>query len=214
LHKRFIRATTTPIEVFKKVIKHTPPDWEVSILPKRPKYKIENVVASVEVDAKIDLNLLARKQRDAEYNPEQFPGLMLRVKNPKATILVFNSGRMVITGLRRESEAEKAVENVIAKIRKAGITVSGVPKITIQNIVASGDLHSRVDLDMAQMALERCLYEPEVFPGLIYRMKTPKAVFLIFSSGRIVCAGTNKETITRKAIYLLADHMRDLGLIE
>ncbi|MFW9983531.1 MAG: TATA-box-binding protein [Candidatus Odinarchaeota archaeon] len=183
-------------------------------MPKRPKYKIENVVASVEVDAKIDLNLLARKQRDAEYNPEQFPGLMLRVKNPKATILVFNSGRMVITGLRRESEAANAVDNVIAKIRKAGITVSGTPKITIQNIVASGDLHSRVDLDMAQMALERCLYEPEVFPGLIYRMKTPKAVFLIFSSGRIVCAGTNKETITRKAIYLLADHMRDLGLIE
>ena len=113
---------------------------------KRPKYKIENVVASVEADAKIDLNLLARKQRDAEYNPEQFPGLMLRVKSPKATILVFNSGRMVITGLRRESEAEFAVENVVAKIRKAGITVSGKPKITVQNIVASGDLHSRVDL--------------------------------------------------------------------
>jgi transcription initiation factor TFIID TATA-box-binding protein len=183
-------------------------------MPRRPKYKIENVVASVEVDAKIDLNLLARKQRDAEYNPEQFPGLMLRVKNPKATILVFNSGRMVITGLRRESEAERAVENVIAKIRRAGITVSGTPKITIQNIVASGDLHSRVDLDMAQMALERCLYEPEVFPGLIYRMKTPKAVFLIFSSGRIVCAGTNKESITRKAIYMLAEHMRSLGLID
>jgi transcription initiation factor TFIID TATA-box-binding protein len=183
-------------------------------MPRRPKYKIENVVASVEVDAKIDLNLLARKQRDAEYNPEQFPGLMLRVKNPKATILVFNSGRMVITGLRRESEAERAVENVIAKIRRAGIAVSGTPRITIQNIVASGDLHSRVDLDMAQMALERCLYEPEVFPGLIYRMKTPKAVFLIFSSGRIVCAGTNKETITRKAIYMLAEHMRSLGLID
>ena len=183
-------------------------------MPRRPKYKIENVVASVEVDAKIDLNLLARKQRDAEYNPEQFPGLMLRVKNPKATILVFNSGRMVITGLRRESEAERAVENVVAKIRRAGIPVSGTPKITVQNIVASGDLHSRVDLDMAQMALERCLYEPEVFPGLIYRMKVPKAVFLIFSSGRIVCAGTNKESITRKAIYMLAEHMRSLGLID
>ncbi len=214
MYKKFIRARTSKSKVFKNFIKHTQLDLKVFLVPKRPKYKIENVVASVEVDAKIDLNLLARKQRDAEYNPEQFPGLMLRVKNPKATILVFNSGRMVITGLRRESEAEKAVENVIAKIRKAGITVSGKPKITIQNIVASGDLHSRVDLDMAQMALERCLYEPEVFPGLIYRMKTPKAVFLIFSSGRIVCAGTNKETITRKAIYLLADHMRDLGLIE
>ena len=74
-------------------------------MPRRPKFKIENVVASVEVVAKIDLNLLARKQKDAEYNPEQFPGLMLRIKNPKATILVFSSGKMVITGLRSETEA-------------------------------------------------------------------------------------------------------------
>ena len=181
---------------------------------KRPTYKIENVVASVEVTAKIDLNLLARKQNDAEYNPEQFPGLMLRIKNPKATILVFSSGKMVITGLRRETEAEAAVEKVISKIRRAGIKVTGKAKITIQNIVASGDLHSRIDLDMAQMTLERCLYEPEVFPGLIYRMKTPKAVFLIFSSGRIVCAGTNKESITKKSISLLSIHLQELGIIE
>ncbi len=120
---------------------------------------------------------------------------------------------MVITGLRRATEAEAAVEKVINEIRRVGITVTGKPKITVQNIVASGDLHSRIDLDLAQMTLEHCLFEPEVFPGLIYRMKTPKAVFLLFSSGRIVCAGTNKESITKKSIYLLADHLRELGLI-
>ncbi len=183
-------------------------------MSRRPKFKIENVVATVEVTAKIDLNLLVRKQKDAEYNPEQFPGLKLRIKKPKVTILVFSTGKMVITGLRRATEAEAAVEKVINVIRRVGITVAGKPKITIQNIVASGDLHSRIDLDLAQMTLERCLYEPEVFPGLIYRMKTPKAVFLLFSSGRIVCAGTNKESITKKSIYLLADHLRELGLIE
>lgn len=183
-------------------------------MPRRPTYKIENVVASVEVTAKIDLNLLARKQKDAAYNPEQFPGLMLRIKNPKATILVFSTGKMVITGLRGETEAEAAAEKALSKIRRAGITVAGKPKITIRNVVASGDLHSRVDLDMTQITLERSLYEPEVFPGLIYRMKTPKAVFLLFSTGRIVCAGSNKESITKKAIYLLADHLRELGLIE
>ena len=179
----------------------------------RPTFKIENVVASVEVTAKIDLNLLARKQKDAVYNPEQFPGLMLRIKNPKATILVFSTGKMVITGLRSETEAEAAVEKAVGKIRRAGITVAGKPKITVQNVVASGDLHSRIDLDMTQMTLERSLYEPEVFPGLIYRMKTPKAVFLLFSTGRIVCAGSNKEALTKKAIYLLAEHLRELGLI-
>ncbi len=183
-------------------------------MSRHPKFKIENVVATVEVTSKIDLNLLARKHKDAEYNPEQFPGLKLRIKKPKATILVFSTGKMVITGLRRAAEAEAAVEKVINVIRRVGITVTGKPKITIQNIVASGDLHSRIDLDLAQMTLEHCVFEPEVFPGLIYRMKTPKAVFLLFSSGRIVCAGTNKESITKKAIYLLADHLRELGLIE
>ncbi len=183
-------------------------------MPQRPKFKIENVVATVEVTSKIDLNLLARKKKDAEYNPEQFPGLKLRIKNPKATILVFSTGKMVITGLRRATEAEAAVEKVINEIRRVGITITGKPKIAIQNIVASGDLHSRIDLDLAQMTLEHCLFEPEVFPGLIYRMKTPKAVFLLFSSGRIVCAGTNKESITKKSIYFLADHLRELRLIE
>ena len=183
-------------------------------MPRRPKYKIENVVATVEVIAEIDLDLLLRKQKDAEYNPEQFPGLKLRIKNPKATILIFRTGKMVITGLRRAADAGPATEKVIRVIKRAGITVTGEPKITIQNVVASGDLFSLIDLDTVQMTLERCLYEPEVFPGIIYRMKSPKAVFLIFHSGRIVCVGTNDESITRKAIYQLADHMRELGLIE
>ena len=160
-------------------------------------YKIENVVGTVDlvITEKIDLNKIARKHADVEYNPERFPGLVMRIKDPKATFLIFSTGKMVVTGLRRADQAERAVEKVIKKITKAGIKVSD-PKITIQNIVASGDLHTNIDLNMAAIIMEYVMYEPEVFPGLIYRMQDPKTVFLIFSTGRVVCTGAkNKETV-------------------
>ncbi|MHA1472727.1 MAG: TATA-box-binding protein, partial [Promethearchaeota archaeon] len=153
-------------------------------------YKIENVVATVvvEITEKIDLNIIARKHADVEYNPERFPGLVMRIQKPKATILIFSTGKMVVTGLRKASEAGRVVEKVVKNIKKAGIKVSN-PEITIQNIVASGDLHTNIDLNMAAIVMEYAMYEPEVFPGLIYRMQEPKTVFLIFSTGRIVCTG-------------------------
>ena len=164
-------------------------------------YKIENVVATVvvEITEKIDLNQIARKHADVEYNPERFPGLVMRIEKPRATILIFSTGKMVVTGLRKAREAPRVVEKVVKNIRKAGIKVSN-PEITIQNIVASGDLHTNIDLNMAAIVMEFAMYEPEVFPGLIYRMPDPKTVFLIFSTGRIVCTGAKKKEIVRDAV--------------
>ena len=176
-------------------------------------YKIENVVATVvvEITEKIDLNIIARKHADVEYNPERFPGLVMRILKPKATILIFSTGKMVITGMRKASEADRVVEKVLKNIRKAGIKVSN-PEITIQNIVASGDLHTNIDLNMAAIVMEYAMYEPEVFPGLIYRMQEPKTVFLIFSTGRIVCTGAKKKEIVREAVKKLNKEVRDLGV--
>ncbi|HMF31940.1 MAG TPA: hypothetical protein VKK79_11015, partial [Candidatus Lokiarchaeia archaeon] len=153
-------------------------------------YKVENVVATVvlEIPEKIDLNILARKFDDVEYNPERFPGLVMRVAEPKATILVFSTGKMVVTGLRQASDADPVVSEVIKRITKAKISVSN-PVITVQNIVASGNLYTPIDLNMAAVVMDNAMYEPEVFPGLIYRMADPKTVFLIFSTGKIVCTG-------------------------
>jgi len=176
-------------------------------------YKIENVVATVvvEITEKIDLNIIARKHADVEYNPERFPGLVMRILKPKATILIFSTGKMVVTGMRKASEAGRVVEKVVKNIRKAGIKVSN-PEITIQNIVASGDLHTNIDLNMAAIVMEYAMYEPEVFPGLIYRMQEPKTVFLIFSTGRIVCTGAKKKEIVREAVKKLNKEVRDLGV--
>ncbi len=176
-------------------------------------YKIENVVATVvvEITEKIDLNIIARKHADVEYNPERFPGLVMRILKPKATILIFSTGKMVVTGLRKANEAGQVVEKVLKNIRKAGIKVSN-PEITIQNIVASGDLHTNIDLNMAAIIMEYAMYEPEVFPGLIYRMQDPKTVFLIFSTGKIVCTGAKKKEIVREAVKKLNKEVRKLGV--
>ena len=176
-------------------------------------YKIANVVGTVtvEITEKIDLNQIARRLADVEYNPERFPGLVMRIEKPKATFLIFSTGKMVVTGLRRASEADRAVEKVVKNIRKAGIKVSN-PKITIQNIVASGNLHTKIDLNMAAIVMDYAMYEPEVFPGLIYRMQDPKTVFLIFSNGRIVCTGAKNAEVVREAVLKLNRQVRELGV--
>ena len=176
-------------------------------------YKIENVVATVnlEITEKMDLNQIARKHGDTEYNPERFPGLVMRIQDPKATFLIFSTGKMVVTGLRRADEAARGVEKAIKNIKKAGIKVSN-PEITIQNIVASGDLHTNIDLNMAAIVMENVMYEPEVFPGLIYRMKEPKTVFLIFSTGKIVCTGAKNSEVVREAVLNLNKVVREMGI--
>jgi transcription initiation factor TFIID TATA-box-binding protein len=184
-----------------------------------PEWNVENVVATVTVDLgpageKIDLNLIARNNPDCEYNPERFPGLVMRITDPKATVLVFSTGKMVVTGMREGREAGPVVEAVIKKIKSAKVEISGEPEITIQNIVASGDLHVPIDLNEASVIMDNAMYEPEVFPGLIYRMAEPKAVFLIFSTGRIVCTGAKTKEIVGKAVDNLVEELKKLDLTQ
>jgi transcription initiation factor TFIID TATA-box-binding protein len=176
-------------------------------------YKINNIVATTKIDVteKFDLVEMARKLYDAEYYPERFPGLIYRQDNPRATFLIFSTGKMVITGLELVDNAEIAVKKLFKKIRKFGIKISE-PEITIQNIVASGDLHTRVDLNKAVLLMEYSMYEPEVFPGLIYNMKNPRAVFLLFSTGKYVCTGVKKEEVLKSAILKIQQEIKHLEI--
>ena len=157
-------------------------------------YEIQNVVATVitEIKEKIDLKIIARAYPDIEYNPERFPGLVMRVIKPKATGLIFSTGKMVITGMKRHTEAPSVVNQIIARVTKCKIAMKD-PIITIQNFVVSGDIKCGIDLNKATVVMDNVMYEPEVFPGLIYRMKEPKSVLLLFSTGKIVCTGVKDE---------------------
>jgi len=97
------------------------------------------------------LNQIARKFLECEYNPERFPGLVMRIPDPKATILIFSTGKMVITGMRDAAEAEAAV--AIKNLKQAKVTITAEPEITIQNIVTSGDLHVPIDLNEASLSI-------------------------------------------------------------
>ncbi len=166
----------------------------------KPIVSIENVVASASVDQKMDLNEITRTFPDVEYHPDQFPGLVFRLKVPKTATLIFTSGKMVCTGAKSEDMSRKAVKTVVQRLRKGGIKVKKEATVTIQNIVASINLGGKIHLEQAARTLPRSMYEPEQFPGLIHRMLDPKTVILLFSSGKLVCTGAKKEADVYRSV--------------
>jgi len=167
---------------------------------------IENVVASATLSQKVDLNAVVKGYPGVEYRPEQFPGLVFRLKRPKTATLIFKSGKMVCTGAKSEKEAKRAVMKVIKELKKGGIIIISKPELKIQNIVASGILGGMIDLEKAAYTLGHTMYEPEQFPGLIYRMEEPKVVILLFASGKLVCTGAKKE----EEVYISVDKLHVL----
>ena len=159
----------------------------------KPIISIENVVASASVDQWMDLNEITKTFPDVEYHPDQFPGLVFRLRKPRTATLIFTSGKMVCTGSKSEEMAHKAVKTVVQKLRRGGITVKKNATVEIQNIVASINLGGRIHLEQAARTLPRSMYEPEQFPGLIHRVVDPKTVILLFSSGKLVCTGGKRE---------------------
>jgi len=174
-------------------------------LKKEPDIRIENVVASASLEHGIDLQAVVKAFSTAEYRPDVFPGLVFRTKRPKTAILVFRTGKMVCTGGKSEKEARKALRKTIRKMKKMGMVIHSKLHIKIVNIVASVILGGKVDLEGFYEAAGwkiggKMMYEPEQFPGIIYRMNKPKAVILIFSSGKLVCTGTTKEKEVYQAV--------------
>ena len=179
----------------------------------KPMVSIENVVASASVDQKIDLNEITRKFPDTEYHPDQFPGLVFRLKTPKTATLVFRTGKMVCTGAKSEDLAIKAVRTVVQKLRKGGIKIKKDAVIVVQNIVASINLGGKIHLERAARVLPRSMYEPEQFPGLIFRVLEPKTVILIFASGKLVCTGAKKEPDVYRSVHNLHSLLEEKGLM-
>jgi transcription initiation factor TFIID TATA-box-binding protein len=175
--------------------------------------KIQNVVASATLNQKVDLNAVVKSYPGVEYRPEQFPGLVFRLRKPKTATLIFSSGKMVCTGAKSEALARRAVMTVAKELKKSGIVIIGKPELKIQNIVASASLGGKIDLEQAVSKLVKTMYEPEQFPGLIYRMDEPKVVILIFASGNLVCTGAKKEQDVYDAVHKLHESLEEQNLI-
>ena len=179
----------------------------------KPVISVENVVASASVDQKIDLNDLTKKFPDTEYHPDQFPGLVFRLKTPRTATLIFRTGKMVCTGAKSEEMAHKAVKTVVIQLRKGGIKIKKDAVVKVQNIVAAINLGGKIHLEQAARKLPRSMYEPEQFPGLIHRMLEPKTVILLFASGKLVCTGAKKEKDVYRSVHNLHASLEEKKLM-
>ncbi len=172
--------------------------------------KIVNIVASSYLNHDIPLIRLAEKLPNTEYNPEQFPGLVMRIKEPKTSALIFGSGKIVCTGARSMAKLRESIKQIVKNIEKIGIKITIKPRVKVQNMVASGAIGMDLNLNKLAMELENTEYEPEQFPGLVYKLAGTRATFLLFSNGKIVCTGTRSEANLKEALDKLIDNLLKL----
>ena len=179
----------------------------------KPIIEIVNVVASAVLDQKLDLYEIQKKFPDVEYNPDQFPGAVFRLRVPKTATLLFSTGKMVCTGSKSADMANKAVKIVVQKLRKEKIKIKKEAVVTIQNIVSSINLGGKIHLEKTARTLPRSMYEPEQFPGVIHRMVDPKTVILLFASGKLACTGAKTEQDVYRSVNNLHSLLEELDLM-
>ena len=171
--------------------------------------KIVNIVISTSLEHKIPLERLIMDLPNTEYNPEQFPGLIMKIREPKASFLIFSSGKVVCTGTKSLEEVDLALEKLNEYMSKVGIKITIKPKVRVENVVASSDINMKLDLNEIAIKLNNVEYEPEQFPGLVFKINDETgATFLIFGNGKIVCTGTKSDKDVHIAIKNLMEVLK------
>jgi len=173
--------------------------------------KVVNIVVSTSLGHDIPLEKMAATLSNTEYNPEQFPGLVIRIKEPKTSALIFSSGKIVCTGARSMDKVHESISKIIKSLEKIKVKITIKPEVKIQNIVASGSVGMDLNLNTLAMKLDNTEYEPEQFPGLVYKLDEAKATFLLFSNGKIVCTGTKSEKEVNQALDKLIVNLKKVG---
>ncbi len=176
------------------------------------KIKIQNIVAFTVLGKPISLDEMLQKVEDTEWQPEQFPGLVYKIKDPRASALIFSQGKIVCTGTKSLEDLDKAMKKIVARIRKAGISMPNKYSTRVENIVASTKVKGDISLEDIAATLENSEYEPEQFPGLVYRISEPRVAFLLFGSGRVIVAGAQNEADIYRALEKLQKNLAGIGV--
>jgi transcription initiation factor TFIID TATA-box-binding protein len=176
---------------------------------------VVNVVASASIGKELMLQDIAFQLEGAEYDQDRFPGLIYKLAEPKTAVLIFRSGKVVCTGARSIPDVHVAINKVVDELRVLDMPVKDEPDIVIQNIVATTNLESTLNLIQIAMSLgfENVEYEPEAFPGLVYRMDDPKVVLLLFGSGKMVCVGAREVNNIKDAVRNIKEELSTAGLM-
>ncbi len=187
----------------------TPPGMRMT------KIRIENVVATTVICKELELSKIAKALPGAHYDTERFPGVVYRIAKPKTAMLLFRSGKVVCTGAQSVDEVGIAIALLARHLEAAGVSVHKKPEILVQNIVASADLGCVLNLNTIAitLGLDRVEYEPEQFPGLVYRIDQPKVVALIFGSGKIVLTGAKNTGDIEAALERIHEDLNNAGLL-
>lgn len=166
------------------------------------KYTIVNLVASANLNGTLDLYNLARSLPNIEYEPEQFPGAILKLKEPKVSMLLFKNGKVICSGANNEEEIETGIRKASKLIHElqSNIKIQKKVEYTIVNLVATANLNQTLDLFKTALTLDNVEYEPEQFPGAILRIDDPKITLLLFKNGKIICAGAKREDLLKKGL--------------
>lgn len=185
------------------------------------KAKIVNIVASAAIRNAFDLETISSGLGIKEYNKKKFPGVVYKLKAPKCAILIFKSGKIVCTGTRSMEEVQKAIKimvhkiiNILVKrIEDSNIPINRNPKIKIENIVATYDFGYELNLNSIALSfgLEKIEYEPEQFPGVVYRVDEPKVVALLFGTGKIVITGARSVNDIGLAVKKIKEELNAIG---
>jgi len=185
--------------------------------------KIQNVVVSANIFATLPLEKLAVVLDNSDYTPETFPGLIYKVEDEnlsfkKASFLLFSSGRVICAGTKSIKDSKAAVEHVVKDLKEVGIEITKKPQITVQNMVASGSVGGKLNLNEIVFLFENTEYEPEQFPGLVYKLKGEDVLqnitFLLFGTGKIVIAGAKSEKEIKDSVVFLREQLIDVGELE
>jgi transcription initiation factor TFIID TATA-box-binding protein len=167
---------------------------------------IQNLVSTAKLNCDLRLREISLQEQNTQYNPKRFSGLILRMHNPLATSLIFSNGKIIVLGAKTEEDSENACRRVGKIIKNLNYPVK-LTDFKVQNVVGSCDVRFQIDLYKldnyikSSVKSSRVAFEPEIFPGLIYRLipnkthnnesneKSPNIAFLIFNSGKIVITG-------------------------
>ncbi len=176
---------------------------------------IQNIVATTTIAKTLDLVAISNILPNAEYDVGRFPGLIYHMDEPKTATLLFSSGKVVCTGAKDIEDAKSSIQHIAKVLHDAKIDVDTNPTITVQNIVATHDIGTPLNLNSisVSLGLENVEYEPEQFPGLVYRVFNPKVVALLFGSGKVVCTGAKNPDDIQIAIRKIKEELRLSGFL-
>jgi len=161
---------------------------------------IRNVVSTVSLDCELDLQEVHFRTRNSEYNPSRFHGVIMRMRDPRCTALIFHTGKIICTGARSEEDAHLGSRKFARIMQKLGYPTR-FSDFRVQNVVATVDLRFPIRLEnLNQVHGQFSSYEPELFPGLIYRMVKPRLVLLIFVNGKLVFTGARSRNDIQDAL--------------